>query len=192
MNNSHQDSLFAWIRILRQENVFLPAFWQIHLEQCLLSQVGPQRIHVSKFFTMQNQNYAFSVLNLLFLSKQKKGSFKSLFPFIYFESLKNTNQSVVVVWLLSHAQLSANPWTIAHQAPLSMGFFRQEHWSGLPFPSPTNQSGHTEFQCHLSWPAKSRPFKVRDTDIRTDMCGHRAGRGEWGDGIAMYTLPCVK
>ena len=31
---------------------------------------------------------------------------------------------------------SAVPWTVALQAPLSMGFFRQEHWSGLPFPSP--------------------------------------------------------
>ena len=30
----------------------------------------------------------------------------------------------------------ATPWTIAHQALLSMGFSRQEHWSGLPFPSP--------------------------------------------------------
>ena len=29
-----------------------------------------------------------------------------------------------------------DPWTVAHQAPLSMGFFRQEYWSGLPFPSP--------------------------------------------------------
>ena len=28
------------------------------------------------------------------------------------------------------------PWTVAHQAPLSMGFPRQEHWSGVPFPSP--------------------------------------------------------
>ena len=28
------------------------------------------------------------------------------------------------------------PWTVAHQASLSMGFFRQEHWSGLPFPPP--------------------------------------------------------
>ena len=28
------------------------------------------------------------------------------------------------------------PWNVAHQAPLSMGFFRQEYWSGLPFPSP--------------------------------------------------------
>ena len=30
----------------------------------------------------------------------------------------------------------ATPWTVAHQAPLSMGFFRQEYWSGLPFPTP--------------------------------------------------------
>ena len=37
---------------------------------------------------------------------------------------------------LSHVQLFATPWTVAHQAPLSMGFSRQEYWSGLPFPSP--------------------------------------------------------
>ena len=30
----------------------------------------------------------------------------------------------------------ATPWTIVHQVPLSMGFSRQEYWSGLPFPSP--------------------------------------------------------
>ena len=30
----------------------------------------------------------------------------------------------------------ATAWTVAHQAPLSMGFSRQEYWSGLPFPSP--------------------------------------------------------
>ena len=38
--------------------------------------------------------------------------------------------------LLSRVQLCATPWTVAHQAPLSMGFSRQEYWSGLPFPSP--------------------------------------------------------
>ena len=32
------------------------------------------------------------------------------------------------------------PWTVAHQAPLSMGFSRQEYWSGLPFSSPGNFS----------------------------------------------------
>ena len=37
---------------------------------------------------------------------------------------------------LSHVQLLATPWTAAHQAPPSMGFFRQEYWSGVPLPSP--------------------------------------------------------
>ena len=37
---------------------------------------------------------------------------------------------------LSRTQLLATPWTAAHQAPPSMGFSRQEYWSGLPFPSP--------------------------------------------------------
>ena len=37
--------------------------------------------------------------------------------------------------VLSRVQLFATPWTVAHQAPLSMEFSRQEYWSGLPFPS---------------------------------------------------------
>ena len=36
----------------------------------------------------------------------------------------------------SHVRLFATPWTVARQAPLSMGFFRQEYWSGLPCPPP--------------------------------------------------------
>ena len=36
----------------------------------------------------------------------------------------------------SHVRLFATPWTVAYQAPLSMGFSRQEYWSGLPCPSP--------------------------------------------------------
>ena len=36
---------------------------------------------------------------------------------------------------LSHIQLFATLWTTAHQAPLSMGFPRQEYWSGLPLPT---------------------------------------------------------
>ena len=37
---------------------------------------------------------------------------------------------------LSPVQLFETPWTVAHQAPLSLGFSRQEYWSGLSFPSP--------------------------------------------------------
>ena len=42
---------------------------------------------------------------------------------------------VCVLSRFSHVQLCATLWTVAHQAPLSMGFSRQEYWIGLPFPS---------------------------------------------------------
>ena len=45
-------------------------------------------------------------------------------------------QEAVKVKLLSRVQLFTTPWSIAHQAPQSMEFSRQEYWSGLPFPSP--------------------------------------------------------
>ena len=41
----------------------------------------------------------------------------------------------------SHVRLLCDPIDEAHQAPLSLGFSRQEHWSGLPFPSPVQESG---------------------------------------------------
>ena len=42
----------------------------------------------------------------------------------------------VKVKSLSRVRLFGTPWTVAYQAPPSMGFSRQEYWSGLPFPSP--------------------------------------------------------
>ena len=45
-----------------------------------------------------------------------------------------------VAGTLSHAQLFVTPWTVAHQAPLSMEFSRQEYCSGLSFPSPDSLS----------------------------------------------------
>ena len=47
-----------------------------------------------------------------------------------------TSRWVSEVKLLSCVRLFAIPWTVAYQAPLSIGFSRQECWSGLPFPSP--------------------------------------------------------
>ena len=48
------------------------------------------------------------------------------------------------LWLLlsrfSRVRLCATPWTAAYQASPSVGFSRQEHWSGLPFPSPMHES----------------------------------------------------
>ena len=42
----------------------------------------------------------------------------------------------IVVYLLSRVQFFCDSWTVGCQSPLSMGFFRQEYWSGLPFPIP--------------------------------------------------------
>ena len=53
------------------------------------------------------------------------------------------NSVLLLLLLLSHfsrVQLCATPQTAAHQAPPSLGFSRQEHWSGLPFPSPMHES----------------------------------------------------
>ena len=59
--------------------------------------------------------------------------------------------------MLSHVRLFATPWTVALQAPLSMGFSKQEYWSGLPFPSPGDlPDPGTEPLSH--WQAGSLPL----------------------------------
>ena len=50
--------------------------------------------------------------------------------------LREVVQVKVKVKSLSCVRLFETPWTVAYQAPRSMGFSRQEYWSGLPFPSP--------------------------------------------------------
>ena len=51
-------------------------------------------------------------------------------------SSSNASKWKVKVKSLSRVRLVATPWTVAHQAPPSMGFFRHEYWSGVPLPSP--------------------------------------------------------
>ena len=66
-----------------------------------------------------------------------RGNHSILFAvFVLLKSCGNTWGGCVHA--LSHVWLFATPWTIAYQTPLSMGFSRQEYWSGLPFPSPGN------------------------------------------------------
>ena len=60
---------------------------------------------------------------------------------------------------------SANPWTIAHQAPLSMEFSRQEYWSGLPFPT---QGSNLRLLSLLHWQAGSLPLAPPGKPHRTD------------------------
>ena len=56
-------------------------------------------------------------------------------------SFSNAWKWKVKVKSLSRVRLFMTPWTAAHQAPPSMGFSRQEYWSGLPLPSPMNLLG---------------------------------------------------
>ena len=51
------------------------------------------------------------------------------------------NEVTLPMKLLSLVRLLVIQWTVAYQAPLSMGFSRQEYWSGLPFPSPGDLPG---------------------------------------------------
>ena len=60
-------------------------------------------------------------------------------------SFSNVWKWKVKVKSLSHVRLLATPWTTAYQAPPSVGFSRQEHWSGLPLPSPIALTRWTVF-----------------------------------------------
>ena len=63
----------------------------------------------------------------------------------------------VKVKLLSHVRLFVTSWTVAYQAPLSMGFSRQAFWNSLPFPSPGDlpnpgiEPGSPELQADSLW-----------------------------------------
>ena len=60
----------------------------------------------------------------------------------------------------SRVRLCATPKTAAHQAPLSLGFSRQEHWSGLPFPSPVRESEVAELCPTLLQPYGLQPTRL--------------------------------
>ena len=69
--------------------------------------------------------------------------FRPLKKYTYWLNHSTLNPLLLLLLLLSRfsrVQFCATPQTAAHQAPPSLGFSRQEHWSGLPFPSPMHES----------------------------------------------------
>ena len=64
----------------------------------------------------------------------------------------------------SRVQLCATPETAAHQAPLSLGFSRQEHWSGVPFPSPMHESAKWKWSRSVM-PDSLRPHGLQPTRL---------------------------
>ena len=66
--------------------------------------------------------------------------FKWLRTWTLGSSLWHSMLLLLLLSCFSHVRLCATPQTAAHQAPLSLGFSRQDHWSGVPFPSPMHES----------------------------------------------------
>ena len=78
---------------------------------------------------------------------------------------------LLLLLLLSHfsrVRLCATPEMAAHQAPPSLGFSRQEHWSGLPFPSPVHESEKWKWS-HLVVSDSSRPHGRQPTRLLQSM-----------------------
>ena len=76
----------------------------------------------------------------------------------------------VKVKLLSRARLLATPWTAAHQAPPSMGFSRQEYWSGVPLPSPMQQLLKTKYpRAHAPQPEKPPQREARAPQLESSL-----------------------
>ena len=78
------------------------------------------------------------------------------------------NPSLPLLLLLlshfSHVRLCATPEMAAHQAPQPLGFSRQEHWSGLPFPSPMHESGKWKWS-HAAVSNSQRPHGLQPTRL---------------------------
>ena len=90
-----------------------------YTHKCMLSSSGNSK-HLflpDKVASFQNVIIKYNVCSMLL-------------PFLILLLLESESE------LLSHIQLFRTPWTVAYQAPLSMGFSWQEYWSRVPFPSP--------------------------------------------------------
>ena len=84
---------------------------------------------------------------------------------------------------LSCVRLFATPWTIAYQAPPSMGFFRQEYWSGLPFSSPEDlpnpgiEPGSPTLQADtLTSEPPGKPVNYYLSSVKSNQCLERCNK----------------
>ena len=97
------------------------------------------------------------------------------------QGICSSQVETLLLLLLSHfsrVQLCVTPETAAHQAPRSLGFSRQEHWSGLPFPSPMHESEKWKWSCSVVSDPQ-RPHGVQPTRLLHpwDFLGKSTGVG---------------
>ena len=111
-------------------------------------------------------------LFLTFLYMFACGLIFSFYIYIYIYTLS----------LFSHVQLCATPWTMVHQAPLSMEFSRQNYWSGLPCPSPGDLPNPGIELTSLTSPALAGRFFTTSTTWEVYQRGKGWGRDKLGVG----------
>ena len=94
-------------------------------------------------------------------------------------SFSNAWKWKVKVKSLSRVRLFETPWTAAYQAPPSLGFSRQEHWSGLPFPSAMHESEKWKWSCSVLSDSQ-RPHRLQPTRLLRpwDFPGKSTGMGQ--------------
>ena len=83
-------------------------------------------------------------------------------PCIYFDCSAQIHLHVHACISCSLMSKSVTPWTVAHQAPMSMGFSKQEYWSGLPFPPPGDLPDPGIEPVSPTMEADSKIFKDKD------------------------------
>ena len=107
-------------------------------------------------------------------------------------SFSNAWKGKVKVKLLSRVQLLVTSWTAAYQAPPSMGFSRQEYWSGVPLPSQTEILGATEKKdpvCDMTWffSTSAQPSTYMSMQETIRLVQDWQPAGEWNKGRGAKT-----
>jgi len=104
-----------------------------------------------------------------FLASLLSEAHLDVYSFLWFLRILHYDGSLLLLLLLllsrfSPVRLCANPSTATHQASPSLGFSRQEHWSGLPFPSPMHESEKWKWSRSVvsdsSWPHGLQPTRL--------------------------------
>ena len=122
----------------------------VDLNSALVSIPGDPMVNI--YYPMANR-WLTSIHFDLEQSTRYLGGHTSRLHWGLFLFLPSVPSRCVYAQLLSQVWLLVTPWTITRQAPLSMGFSRQEEWSGLPFPTPRDLSDPEGEPAFLASPA---------------------------------------
>ena len=110
--------------------------------------------------------------------ERTKPAFHRAFPRRDFLSPTQLKCTIILLW--SVVSDSGTPWTVAHRAPLSIGFSRQDYWSGLPYPSPGDLPDPASEPACLASPILAGRFFPAAPDIP------RVEKSSYG--VAMFPL----